>query len=248
VEEKLPENFSRIGQEDLFSFSCHPSVPCFTECCRQLDLALSPYDVLRLKNRLKMHSGDFLEQYVIIEMSETEPFPSCYLTMVDDGQASCIFVTKQGCSVYEDRPGPCRAYPVGRGAALERAGSLEEHYVLVREQHCLGFCEPTGQQVRSYLRNQGLASYNLFNDLLLKIIQHDRIRQGFRPALHQLDQFILALFNLDMFRQEMADGRLKLNRSLTPRNLRGLAGDDEELLKLGIQWLSQELFAEELVC
>ena len=31
-----------------FTFACHPGVPCFTECCRELDLALTPYDVLRL--------------------------------------------------------------------------------------------------------------------------------------------------------------------------------------------------------
>ena len=39
-------------QHGKFSFACHPDVPCFTKCCSDLDLALTPYDVLRLKNRL----------------------------------------------------------------------------------------------------------------------------------------------------------------------------------------------------
>ena len=35
-----------------FRFACHPGVVCFTECCRDLKLLLTPYDVIRLKNRL----------------------------------------------------------------------------------------------------------------------------------------------------------------------------------------------------
>ena len=78
----------------------------------------------------------------------------------------------------------------------------------------------------------------------MQLLQHPRIHAGFRPSRTQLDQFILALYNLDMFRQEMADGRLSMNRPLSAVELQALAGDDEELLLLGIRWLMQEFFAE----
>jgi Fe-S-cluster containining protein len=244
MKNKLPEHFHSIDNSEKFCFACHPGVPCFTQCCRQLDLALTPYDVLRLKNRLKLHSGKFLEQYVIIEWEEGMVFPACYLTMVDDGRASCVFVSDKGCSVYEDRPGACRAYPVGRGASRDGDGTVTEQYVLVKEPHCQGFEENPEQTAAEYFQDQGLVDYNRFNDPLMQLLQHPRIHFGFRPSKTQRDQFILALYDLDMFRREMADGRISMNRPFSATELQALAGSDEELLLLGIRWLMQECFNE----
>ncbi len=242
---QLPEHFQPIAAEQPFTFACHPGVPCFTECCRELDLALTPYDVLRLKRALKLASGAFLQQYVIPEWDEQQLFPTCYLTMVDDGRASCVFVDAKGCSVYADRPGSCRAYPVGRGAARGQDGTAAESLVLVREPHCLGFSGEDHPTVAAYLRDQGLELYNQHNDALLPLLQHPQIQNGtFRPTRLQLDQYMLALYDLDQFRREMSDGRIALNRPLTPAQLQGLAGDDEQLLLLGVRWLLQEFFGE----
>ena len=58
-----------IGQVELtpvgqrFAFACHPGVKCFNLCCAKLELPLTPYDVLRLKNCLGLPAGEFLEQY-----------------------------------------------------------------------------------------------------------------------------------------------------------------------------------------
>lgn len=244
MSEQLPENFKPVQSEENFCFSCHPGVPCFTECCRELDLALTPYDVLRLKNRLQMHSGTFLEKYVIISWEEGQIFPTCYLTMVDDGRASCVFVEPSGCSVYPDRPGACRTYPLGRGVRLRRDGSTEEQFVLVKEAHCRGFEEEKEQTPQDYIINQELEAYNRANDAIIPLLQHERIQRGFRPDRDGLDQFILALYNLDMFRQEMSDGRISMNRPLNAIELQALAGDDKELLQLGVRWLLQEFFSE----
>ena len=245
MSDHLPEHFYHLSKEKNFRFSCHPGVKCFTECCRELDLALTPYDVLRLKNALQMHSGEFLEQYVIVEWDERLIFPQCYLTMVDDGRASCIFVSPEGCTVYPDRPGACRVYPVGRGAGKDVQGNIEEYFVLVQEPHCQGFAENTTQTAPEYFITQGMAEYNMFNDALTAILHHEKIQKGWRLDRGQLDQYMLALYNLDMFRQEMADGRIAMNRPLRADELQGLAGDDEKLLLLGIEWLKQELFGHE---
>lgn len=241
---KLPDNFCRIESQAQFSFACHQGVSCFTECCRQLDLALTPYDVLRLKKRLGITSGQFLEQYVIIEWDERILFPQCYLTMVDDGRASCVFVGKDGCTVYPDRPGACRAYPVGRGASAKEEGQVEEILVLVKEPHCLGFFEKPVQTAAQYFADQGLADYSRFNDAIMAVTQHQQMLNGYRPTRQQLDQFLLALYNLDAFRQEICDGRITMHRPLSSEELQGLAGDDEQLLLLGIHWLKQEYFGE----
>ena len=237
----LPDNFQQVTQDQPFCFACHPGVPCFTECCRELDLLLTPYDALRLKNRLQLQSGEFLDQYVIIEWDERLVFPQCYLTMIDDGRASCVFVSPNGCTVYEDRPSSCRAYPVGRGVSAQ---DRKEHFVLVKEDHCQGFAEQTSQTPVHYLREQGFDEYSRFDDAVMSILQHDKIRQGFRPDRQQLDQFILALYNLDLFRHEMSDGRISMHRPLQPSEIQGLAGNEEQLLLLGVSWLKQEFFGE----
>ena len=206
---------------------------------------MTPYDVLRLKRHLNLRSGQFLDRYVIIEWEQEQLFPTYYLTMVDDGRASCVFVQPEGCTVYADRPGSCRAYPIGRGAARQEQGPPIESLVLLREPHCRGFAESRQQNVGEYLRGQGLEEYNRFNDALLPLVQHPQLQAGtFRPSRKQLDQYTLALYDLDQFRRDMADGRVALNHPMTPAQLAGIAGDDQELLLLGIRWLMQEFYGE----
>lgn len=242
----LPKHFHPLAADQELTFACHPGVPCFTECCRELDLALTPYDVLCLKRQLQLTSSQFLAQYVIVEWDEEQIFPTCYLTMVDDGWASCVFVEAHGCSVYANRPGSCRAYPVGRGTARRGDGGPPvESLILVREPHCQGFAERCEQTVQTYLHDQGLEIYNRFNDALLPLMQHPSIQdRTFRPSRQQLDQYMLALYDLDQFRREMTEGRIALHRPFTPAQLTGLAGNDEELLLLAIRWLMQEWFGE----
>ncbi len=241
---ELTEQFETISAKQPFAFACHPGISCFTECCRELDLALSPYDVLRLKSALAVTSGQFLERYVIIEQQQDQILPICYLTMIDDGRASCVFVNQQGCSVYPDRPGSCRAYPLGRGGACSDGGEVIESLVLLREPHCKGFTEPVAQTAQTYLQEQGLTLYNRFNDALLPLYQHQSIRnKTFHPTPQQLDQYILVLYDIDRFRQELVSGHIHLPSPLHTRQLRGVAGSDEDLLLLGVEWLVCEWFS-----
>ena len=52
----------KLTTESRFKFRCHPGIPCFTECCGKTTIILTPYDILRLKNRLNMKAADFLAQ------------------------------------------------------------------------------------------------------------------------------------------------------------------------------------------
>ena len=160
-------------EKEAFTFACHPGVPCFTECCRDLRLVLTPYDILRLKNRLGLASGAFLDDYTELQLGEHNGFPAVFLRMGTDERRTCPFVTPQGCRVYEDRPGACRIYPVGRGASKnESQGPTREIFFVVREPHCQGFQEPTEWTVGDWSKDQGLEHYNYFNDLWMEIITH----------------------------------------------------------------------------
>ena len=50
----------RLGLKNKFKFRCHAAVSCFTKCCRGIHIILTPYDAVRLKNRLGLKSGEFL--------------------------------------------------------------------------------------------------------------------------------------------------------------------------------------------
>lgn len=233
----LPITTKVVKPEDSFAFSCHKGVSCFTECCRMLELALSPYDVLRLRYSTGKTSTELLDQYIIMEQEPAEPFPRFYLTMVDDGRASCVFVSKDGCTVYEDRPGACRTYPLGRALQKGTDGTDSEHFIIIQENHCRGFFEPTSQTPTEYTADQKLSRYNYFNDLVAAILQHDMIRKGLIPSKKQVDLYVLALYDLDGFRRQIAKDQIVFPDAKHIAEL-----NDEEMLERNINWITSQIF------
>lgn len=232
-----------LAAKDSLRFACHPGVACFNQCCRELELPLSPYDVLRLKRALGLRSGVFLRRYVLVGKEEGQAFPLCHLSMVDDGRASCVFVGPEGCRVYADRPGACRAYPLGRGASLDADGGRTERLVLVREAHCQGFDEACSQTAVAFLESQELEPYNRYNDALLRLHQHLRVRdRSFQPSEQQLNRYMLALYDLDRFRQLIERGSITLPATWSGPPQDVVAGSDEALLLAGIAWLCGDFF------
>ena len=100
-----------LSTQDVFRFDCHSKLDCFTRCCRDITIFLTPYDIVRMKNALQLSSGAFLAQYTVTMIADTG-LPVVILKMADDDRKSCPFVTPQGCAIYQDRPWACRIYPL----------------------------------------------------------------------------------------------------------------------------------------
>ncbi len=164
--------------------------------------------------------------------------------MVDDGKASCPFISNNGCRVYNGRPGACRAYPVGRGVTLDENGNKRELYVLVREDHCRGFAEEQPYTVAEWFENQGLIEYNEINDELLTLLQHQNVREGMRLTEKQKDNLLLALYKLDEFRDLVSSPGFQEEFKQTEEEIRSVLSGDLKLLRFGIHWLKETLFAE----
>ncbi len=238
----FPGHVCRIAPGDVFSFLCHEDIGCFTHCCRELELILSPYDVLRLRHATGLHSAELHQRYIIEEFTEADVFPRFYLSMVDDGRASCVFVNNAGCSIYPDRPGACRTYPLGRGTIHDqRTGTVTEQFILLREPHCKGFAEKTEQTVERFTRSQELEVYNRFNDLLTAITQHERIKGGMRLSQTQLDLYRLALYDLDTFRTRLKEKKSGI--SATNAVPEAAFKDDEALLEFALRSVQKMLFS-----
>ena len=111
--DKLPGR--RIKEGETFCFRCHPEVSCFNRCCRNLNLFLYPFDVVRLKQCLGITSNVFLDEYVDVVLRPSNFFPEVLLRMAPTPEKTCPFLTDTGCSVYADRPDTCRIFPIEQG-------------------------------------------------------------------------------------------------------------------------------------
>lgn len=221
-----------IGGSDSFAFSCGLDRACFTECCRMLDLVLFPYDVLRLKRGLAISAAEFLERHAVVE--DDGIFPSVCLAMIDDGRASCPFVTGKGCAVYRDRPAACRFYPIGRG--MSPTGSPpREQFVLVRESHCLGHDQGTLHNIAQWREGQGLSPYIRANDRFGRLLQ-GMVVKGKTLDTRQRQVYLSCLYDLDGLRQRLREGDPDLAGFPA-----GYRDEDEPLLEAAVDWLALTL-------
>ena len=232
-----------IGCNDPFHFECSPDVPCFNECCRDLNQFLTPYDILRLKNHLGLSSEEFLGQYTSQHIGPESGLPIITFKVNHAQELKCPFVTPAGCSVYESRPSACRAYPLMRVVSRSReTGRINEQFLLLQEPHCLGFNQARIQTVGEWIESQGLSMYNQMNDMMMEIIS---LKNQLMPG--QLDlkssvAFHMACYDLDKFRSHIFENRVVEDCNLDNETLESLKSNDEALLRFGLGWIKETLF------
>lgn len=235
----LPENREKIGS-GTFQFRCYPGVGCYMTCCRKLDMYLYPFDIVRLKNSLRLHSGEFLRRHTRIAPGSHPYFPALMLNMADNGAATCPFLNDKGCSVYSDRPSACRTYPLERG--VEKSGEhnrLVEHYFMTRHSYCKGHEEAYTYTIRQWIRDQGLHDYNLMNDLWAEVDAFFARNpwQGEGKAGPRQQLAFMTCYNIDDFRSYTQQHNLLKRFRLDRDRRRRIERDDAELLKFGFDWL-----------
>ena len=247
LEKKFPEGMEPLGPEG-FSFACNPEVPCFTRCCRKLELLLYPYDILRLKQRLKISSEEFLERYAGVVQGQNPFFPAVVLRMLTDAEYSCPFLDPaSGCTVYADRPSACRTYPLER--AVDRspqAGQAKDFYFLVRHDYCRGHGLGRQWPLKEWLADQQLLPYNAMADRwaeLDTIFATNPWRGEGAAGPRQLLAFMIC-YNIDRFRDYVRDHDLLRRFRLDKARRRAIELDDEALLTFGFDWL-KELLADD---
>ncbi|MGD9123992.1 MAG: YkgJ family cysteine cluster protein [Desulfarculaceae bacterium] len=239
------DRFARLG-EDGFRFACHPEVPCFNQCCRKLNLVLTPYDVLRLRRNLGLSSEDFLNRHTEVKPGQNG-WPQVWLMMnQDDPERTCPFLTESGCSVYLDRPGACRAYPLGR-ATRGGTGPQQEDFFLVKEDHCRGFEQGSNWTPETWSESQGLKEYNEVNDLFLPLITRQPPDSDPGIITKKMQMFFMACYNQDAFRAFVSQSRFGRLLAIPKARLHAAVDDDLELLRLGFDWLRFAIFGESVM-
>ena len=238
----MEQNLTPISFKDSFRFSCSPDVPCFNECCRDLNQFLTPYDILRLKNHLGMSSGEFLRNYTSRHTGPESGLPIVTLKPKDPKKLTCPFVSENGCLVYENRPSSCRTYPLMRAVTRSRStGEMTEQFAVLKEFHCLGFKEGTPRTLQQWIDEQGFAVYNENNDKLMQIISlKNRLIPG--PLNDRSSHlFYTALYDLDNFRLQIQNCGFLDNFKVNSRTLDAAVKNDVALLDLALQWVQHVL-------
>jgi Fe-S-cluster containining protein len=236
----------RLNLDSEFNFECHKKVKCFTKCCRGINLVLTPYDIIRLKNRLQLSSEEFLAIYTDFQILEKTDLPIVTLKLLDDDLQSCPFVKDDGCMVYEDRPTTCRYYPLGVASLSHKQQAPDEgFYFFVHEPHCLGFAEPKEWTVRTWRKDQGVDIHDEVNAEWTDLVVRKR---SFPPNLKLVDEskkmFFLISYNIDKFRSFVFESSFLKRYDIASETVAKIRQDEIALLKFGLKWLQDVLFKE----
>ncbi len=246
--EKNPSNIlpTKYTLDSRIKFRCHPGVSCFTECCGNIKIVLTPYDILQMRKRLDMEAAEFLHVYTAPTYLEKTDFPGVAIKLTEDGRCPFIKSKTEGCMIYSDRPTACRYYPVGmanfhEGAQEEQ--SAEEFYFVVKEPHCKGFEEDKTWTIREWRRDQGVDLRDKMNKGWMELVMR-RKSFGYQATLSEQAKrmFFMASTDLEQFRSFVFDSSFLKAYEVDPEELDRIREDDEEMLLFSYRVLASMLF------
>ncbi|HHD63084.1 MAG TPA: YkgJ family cysteine cluster protein [Desulfobulbaceae bacterium] len=244
------KNPSHIQPEKLtldssLKFECHPGVPCFTACCHNIKIILTPYDILILRERLGIPAHEFITRYTEPTFLEKTDMPGVRIKLTEDKKA-CPFVTPEGCTVYNDRPTACRYYPVGM-ADFHEGGTddakEDKFFFLVKEPHCKGFEEPKQWTIREWRKDQGVDKRDELNKEWLRLVMR-RKSFGYQATLSEAAKrmFFMASTDLDSFRRFIFESSFLDTYELDDETVAKIKEDDVELMLFSFSYLANTLF------
>lgn len=228
----------RMDADHVFQFQCGPQVPCFTTCCQDVTIVLNPYDVVRLKNALKISSGEFLDQYTLVIPKPGLLIPMVVLKMREDNK-QCLFVGEAGCAVYEDRPWPCRMFPLD----LNDDGTFG---LITNPERCQGLQQETKTRISNWLIEQGVPIYDEMNHLFSHVTYPLKAQAQEldidNPKIHQM--MFMALYNLDRFREFVFQSSFLDRFQVDEVTHEKIKRSDVELLKFAFEWIKFGIFGQ----
>jgi Fe-S-cluster containining protein len=236
----------QMSLKSKFKFKCHKGVKCFTDCCRGIDIMLTPYDILTMRKKLDLTSEEFLAVFTEPQILEIADMPVVTLKLLDDDRNSCPFVEdKDGCVIYEDRPTTCRYYPLGVGSLSYSGehGKKDEFFFTVKEAHCLGFEEDREWNVAEWREDQGVNLRDEVNDGWLDLM----VRKKSLPPSMKLSEeakkiFFMVCYNIDKFKTFVFESSFLTRYEIPEEKIEEIRADEVKLLQFGFEWLNSTFF------
>ena len=245
--DKNPSNIlpEKLTLDSPLQFACHPGVSCFTACCHNIKIILTPYDILILRRRLNIPAHEFITQYTEPAYLEKTDMPGVQIKLTGD-KNGCPFVTPEGCTVYTDRPSACRYYPVGMADFHEGGtddAAEEKFFFLVKEPHCKGHEEPKRWAIRDWRADQGVDVRDEMNKEWLRLVMR-RKSFGLQATLSDAAKrmFFMASTDLDTFRKFVFESSFLDTYEVDADTVAKIREDDVELMLFSFRYLANTLF------
>jgi Fe-S-cluster containining protein len=230
-------------------FQCRKGIDCWNACCSNIDISLTPVDVLRLSRRLGISTSEFLQQYTFPYEMEPNGIAGIKFKPVENGSA-CQFMRPEGCEVYSDRPTACRYYPVAL-LSMRRSDEYTDRqsFAMVKESHCHGHLEPRQLTIDEYRADQGIIEYDEqgrgWRQLVLK--KKSSGPTVGTPSKRSLQLWFMACYDLDRFRAFVASDPFSDTYEIPDAELREILLDDANLMQFAFRFLRQVMFGEETI-
>ncbi|MBF0423483.1 MAG: YkgJ family cysteine cluster protein, partial [Magnetococcales bacterium] len=179
----------RLSNQEHFQFRCYPGIDCFNACCRNIDIILTPYDLIRIRRRLNLDIESFLYQYATPYTLAKGQLPVPLIRM-DETTGQCPFNGTDGCGIYSDRPVACRYYPIGMALMHKQQEATEdEFYFLIKEDFCHGHRESHDWSIQEWRADQGSDGYDVQNRGWMEFILKRRSAGDTVATSRQLSEF-----------------------------------------------------------
>jgi Fe-S-cluster containining protein len=244
----LPEalrNRRRLAAGSSFCFDCHPRLDCFTQCCSDVNIVLTPADVLALSRKTGLSTGEFLDRHTLSPITKELHLPVVMLRMGEAPEKRCPFVSENGCSVYDARPWACRMYPVGMALPPARAGVAPQPvHFLFEDDFCHGRKEARTWTVEAWQRDQGMDARDDLEQGFRDLVGHPWFIGGRQLDPRRIEMFFMAAYDLDTFREFVFGTTFVKRFDFEDAFVERLRTDDRALLLFGFQWLRFALFGE----
>ncbi|MEW5913057.1 MAG: YkgJ family cysteine cluster protein [Thermodesulfobacteriota bacterium] len=228
----------QLQLDDDFTFACHKGLQCYTSCCRDVNIMLTPYDVLRMKKALGLTSSEFLEKYTSLVQVPRKALPLVQFKMDEEHGKKCFFVGPGGCAIYPHRPWACRMFPLDEHA-------LGGFQVAVTGQRCHGLVQGDAWKVREWLKDQGATQSKEMDGSYESLVSHEwmqNLGEMDNPKVQQM--ILLALYDLDRFRDFVLKSSFLERFDLDEDTIFAAKTDDVALLDLGYAWVRFGLFGQ----
>jgi len=243
---KEKQGLTVLTPENDFRFECRQDLDCFTRCCRNITIVLTPYDILRMKNVLNISSGEFLTNYTMSMIGDTG-LPVVLLKMKDDDEKNCPFVTRQGCMIYPDRPWSCRIYPLQPESSkiTERAG--KQYYSVMDVPFCLGFEASRSLALTEWIEEQGVSVYQKMEAPFKTITTNAFLGQNKITNTNIQEMIYMACYDLDRFKRFIVESTFLEHFEVEPEVVRKIKEDDVELYYFAMRWLEYGLLGQHVL-
>lgn len=239
----------KLSLNDTFKFRCHENIACFNECCKNINIDLTPYDIIRLKNHFNIDSREFLASYTVPFETDGHGMPGVKMKTRAD-TSECPFLTTEGCGVYQNRPSACRYYALGlMSMRASDKNEDETHYFVVKEDHCLGHNEDKTQTIAEYRKNQGVESYDDINREWRQLVLKKRSCGPTigNPSKRSFQMYFMACYNIDSFRDFVFSDGFATIYSLEASFYEIIKNDEIQLLQFAFRLMKQVLFGENTI-